>query len=95
MDKYFELIHETPFWDEIEELYDPTKERVQELPGRASPSKTHEVERICVNHTIQTAPHVDFIPSVLSKHATLPWNTRDSSYESIARTFREVIEMVY
>lgn len=28
MDKYFELSHKTPFWDEIE--YDPSKERIQE-----------------------------------------------------------------
>ncbi|MGO9138482.1 MAG: IS481 family transposase [Syntrophales bacterium] len=30
MDKYFELSQKTPFWDEVENLYDASKERIKE-----------------------------------------------------------------
>jgi hypothetical protein len=30
MDRFFELIHDTPFGDEVEAMYDPSKERIQE-----------------------------------------------------------------
>ena len=30
MDRYFEVSQKTPFWDEVETMYEPSKERVQE-----------------------------------------------------------------
>ncbi len=30
MEKYFELIHKTPYWDKTFSSYDPGKERIQE-----------------------------------------------------------------
>ena len=34
MDKYFELIGDTPFWDEVEQHYDPASERIREVDYR-------------------------------------------------------------
>lgn len=30
MDRYLELIHETPLWEDVDAMYDPTRERFQE-----------------------------------------------------------------
>ncbi len=34
MDKRFELMHQTPFWDEVIEMYDESKEHIQEANYR-------------------------------------------------------------
>jgi len=35
MDRYLELIHETPLWEDVEAMYDPARERFQEQCYRA------------------------------------------------------------
>ncbi|QJX02978.1 hypothetical protein ASALC70_03346 [Alcanivorax sp. ALC70] len=30
MERFFDLIHDTPFWDEVYDLYDPEKERIRD-----------------------------------------------------------------
>ncbi|MFP1677898.1 hypothetical protein ACLD02_04325 [Alloalcanivorax sp. C16-2] len=30
MERFFDLIHDTPFWDEVYDLYDPEKERIHD-----------------------------------------------------------------
>lgn len=47
MDKFFDLIGDTPFWDEVEEQYDPANERIREPDYRVDLAlrRTQELKR--------------------------------------------------